>query len=156
MKIYPLPWETNAKLRFLSIESTVTEYKARPTVEAFPLRYLDEMRKAILQHSGSSPFVINRFGLAPYSLPLRRIDPDNTEDPSPLCCSLTQEGLGLKTYQSDIFNNWLRNEWVGETGSIADITKIDTSEGSFTIDTLNLAKKVYDLLNRVAVSGGTY
>ena len=73
-----------------------------------------------------------------------------------MCCSLTQEGLALKTYQSDLFNNWLRNEWVGETGSIADITKIDTSEGSFTIDTLNLAKKVYDLLNRVAVSGGTY
>ena len=79
---------------------------------------------------------------------MRKIDPDITEEPSPLCCSLTQEGLALKTYQSDIFNNWLKNEWVGETGSIADITKIDTSEGSFTIDTLNLAKKVYDLLKR--------
>ena len=37
MKIYPLPWESNAKLRFLQIESTVTEYKARPTVSQFPL-----------------------------------------------------------------------------------------------------------------------
>ena len=156
MKIYPLPWEQNAKIDFTSIEANTYEYKPRPTVHQFPLRYLDDMRKAILQHSGSSPFVINRNGLSPYSLPLRRIDPDITEDPSPLCCSLTQEGLALKTYQSDLFNNWLRNEWVGESGSISEITRIDVSEGSFTIDTLNLAKKVYDLLNRVAVSGGTY
>ena len=25
-----------------------------------------------------------------------------------------------------------------------------------TMDTLNLAKKVYDMLNRIAISGGTY
>ena len=28
--------------------------------------------------------------------------------------------------------------------------------GSFSIDTLNLSKKVYDMLNRIAVSGGSY
>ena len=44
------------------------------------------------------------------------------------------------------------------TGSngIAEITAIDTSDGSFSIDTLNLSKKVYDMLNRIAVSGGSY
>ena len=36
------------------------------------------------------------------------------------------------------------------------MTSIDTSGGSFTIDTLNLSQKVYNLLNRIAVSGGTY
>ena len=30
------------------------------------------------------------------------------------------------------------------------ITAIDTSSGSFNIDTLNLSKKVYDMLNRIA------
>ena len=107
MKIYPLPWQKNTQIKFKEIRSQVLEYKAKPAVHQFPLHYLDDMRKAILQHSGSSPFVIDRFGLSPYSLPLRRIDPDNTENPSPLCCSLTQEGLALKTYQSDLFNNLL-------------------------------------------------
>ena len=64
-------------------------------------------------------------------------------------------GLALKTYQSDINTNWVNTEWIdGETG-INAITAIDTSSGSFTLDTLNLAKKVYTMLNRIAVSGGS-
>lgn len=65
-------------------------------------------------------------------------------------------GLLLKTHMSDIFNNWVNSEWVDGENGISNITKIDTSEGSFTIDTLNLAQKVYNMLNRIAVSGGTY
>jgi hypothetical protein len=67
-------------------------------------------------------------------------------------------GLALKTYQSDIFNNWLRNDVVNGTGgtSINEISAVSTASGKFTIDSLNLAKKVYDMLNRIAVSGGSY
>ena len=65
-------------------------------------------------------------------------------------------GLCLKTHFSDIFNNWVNKEWIDGENGITALTAIDTSEGSFTIDTLNLAQKVYNLLNRVAVSGGTY
>ena len=68
----------------------------------------------------------------------------------------SQQGLGLKTYQSDLFNNWLSTEWIDGTNGINAITAIDTSGGSFNIDTLNLSKKVYDMLNRIAVSGGSY
>ena len=65
-------------------------------------------------------------------------------------------GLALKTYQSDINTNWVNTEWIdGDTG-INAITAIDTSSGSFTLDTLNLAKKVYTMLNRIAVSDGSY
>ena len=71
-------------------------------------------------------------------------------------CSLPMVGLALKTYQSDINTNWVNTEWLdGETG-INAITAIDTSDGSFTLDTLNLAKKVYTMLNRIAVSDGSY
>ena len=50
----------------------------------------------------------------------------------------------------------MNSEWIdGDTG-INAITAIDTSSGEFTIDTLQLSKKVYDMLNRIAVSGGTY
>ena len=65
-------------------------------------------------------------------------------------------GLLLKTYQSDIFSNWIQTEWIDGENGISSITAVDTSSGEFTIDTLNLAKKVYDMLNRIAVSGGTY
>lgn len=65
-------------------------------------------------------------------------------------------GLILKTHFSDIFNNWVNTEWVDGDNGINKLTSIDTSGGSFTIDTLNLAEKVYNLLNRIAVSGGTY
>ncbi len=65
-------------------------------------------------------------------------------------------GLLLKTYDSDIFNNWVKKEWVEGTGSIAERTAIDVSDGKLSMDTLNLQQKVYNMLNRIAVSGGTY
>lgn len=65
-------------------------------------------------------------------------------------------GLLLKTHSSDIFNNWVSTEWIDGVNGISEVTAIDTSEGKFTIDTLNLAQKVYNMLNRIAVSGGTY
>lgn len=68
----------------------------------------------------------------------------------------TLYGLPLKTHFSDIFNNWVNKEWIDGDNGITALTSIDTSGGSFTIDTLNLSQKVYNLLNRIAVSGGTY
>ena len=68
----------------------------------------------------------------------------------------TQEGLLIKTYQSDLFNNWLNSEWVDGANGISEATAIDTTGDSFTLDQLNIASKVYKMLNRIAVSGGTY
>lgn len=65
-------------------------------------------------------------------------------------------GLPLKTHFSDIFNNWVNKEWIDGDNGITALTAIDTSSGSFTIDTLNLSQKVYNLLNRIAISGGSY
>ncbi|QRV61868.1 major capsid protein [Microvirus sp.] len=73
--------------------------------------------------------------------------------------AFAQGGLLLKTYQSDINVNYINSDWIEGDNGIGGITKltaVDTSEGSFSIDTLNLAEKVYDMLNRIAVSGGTY
>lgn len=65
-------------------------------------------------------------------------------------------GLCIKTHLSDLYNNWVNEEWVNGENGITKLTSIDTSSGSFTIDTLNLAKKVYEMLNRIAISGGSY
>lgn len=67
-----------------------------------------------------------------------------------------QYGLAVKTYQSDLFNNWIKTDWIDGENGINAITAIDVSNGKLELDTLVLAKKVYNMLNRIAVSGGTY
>lgn len=71
--------------------------------------------------------------------------------------AFTMNGLVLKTYQSDMFTNWLDSEQIIGHSGINEITKIvPDADGSFTIDTFILANKIYNMLNRIAVSGGTY
>ena len=67
-------------------------------------------------------------------------------------------GMLLKTYDSDIFNNWIQTDWIDGAGGITEITSIDitSNDGKLTMDALNLQQKVYNMLNRIAVSGGTY
>lgn len=77
-------------------------------------------------------------------------------DGARLLSSAKQYGLALKTYQSDIFNNWIKTDWIDGENGINAITAVDVSDGKLELDTLILAKKVYNMLNRIAVSGGTY
>ena len=64
----------------------------------------------------------------------------------------------LKTYDSDIFNNWVKTDWIDGAGGITEITSIDitANDGKLTMDALNRQQKVYNMLNRIAVAGGTY
>lgn len=123
-----------------------------PQVETFPLANIDQFREAILGADTSvAPVVINGNTLAPFGNVLRKDEPNGFYSKMSAL-----SGLGLKTYQSDLFNNWLKTEWIDGAGGINEITRIDTSDGGFSLDTLNLAQKVYNMLNRVAVSGGSY
>ena len=66
-------------------------------------------------------------------------------------------GLVLKTYDSDIFNNWVKTDWIDGENGISKVTALKPNEeGTITMDALNLQQKVYNMLNRIAVSGGTY
>ena len=69
----------------------------------------------------------------------------------------SQQGLGVKTYQSDLLNNWVNTEWIDDpvTGVNA-ITAVDTSGGSFTMDALALSEKMWEMLNRINTAGGSY
>lgn len=124
-----------------------------PVLVEFPLENIDSMRENILRQTGTQVYIYD-ISPAPYGLPLKY---EQDED-EVWHYSLTnnQEGLAIKTYQSDLFNNWISTEWIDGVDGISAITAIDTSGGSFTIDELNLSKKVYDMLNRIAISGGTY
>lgn len=121
-------------------------------VHTFPLENIDIMRERILAHAvNSSAFDVTSQNLEPWSLAFV------TEGANGFRSILeSQEGLAVKAYQSDMFNNWLSTEWIDGTNGINEITAIDTSGGTINVDTIVLARKVYDMLNRIAVSGGTY
>ncbi|WVR22137.1 MAG: major capsid protein [Malazfec virus 5] len=121
-----------------------------PQIKFFPLENIDLMREDIFSAVKSTvAFEINSTSIEPYGLSLKK-------EGTIWSKATSQEGLALKTYQSDIFNNWIRTEWVTGAGSINAITAVSTAGGSFTIDTLTLARKVYNMLNAIAVSGGSY
>ena len=125
-----------------------------PQVATFALDNIDDMRNAILAWSqNSSAYNINGLDLAPYEWIALPSAPATVAD---IPYTLNQEGLAIKTYQSDLFNNWIRTEWIDGPDGITELTSIDTSSGSFSIDQLNLSKKVYNMLNRIAISGGSY
>lgn len=124
-----------------------TDTRKSPIANA-KLTELDELREKILA-AGKNQIEIGRTTNSYFSNVLGET---NTR------WNLKEAGCGLliKTYQSDIFNNWIKTEWVSGENGISAITAISTAGDKFTIDQLNLSKKVYDMLNRIAVSGGTY
>lgn len=122
-----------------------------PRIKKFPLENIDKIKKLILQSTDdNSVFKIDENSLSPY-----RYSVTEGQD-GKFSSEFKQENLALKTYQSDIFNNWISTEWIVGNNGINELTAVNTSDGSFTIDSLNLANKMYDMLNRIAISGGTY
>lgn len=120
----------------------------------YEVENLDRARREILKHTDLNEKVIigtedneeAQINFLPYSI--------NAEQSDILKLSQRElSGLCLKTYQNDIFNTWLSTEYVNTINQISSITPID---GQITIDAIILAKKVYNVLNRIAVSGGTY
>ena len=123
-------------------------YKNNNYIQKAGLELLDELREKILK-AGNTQFNV-AIGTNKYFADILGISNEKLNLKEPGC------GLLLKTYQSDIFNNWIKTEWIDGENGISAITAISTTGDKFTIDQLNLSKKVYDMLNRIAVSGGTY
>lgn len=120
-------------------------------LESFPLKNIDNMRMEILSfHTLGQSFLLD----GEDNLPLPYTSAIGNETfhrwQEPLA------GICVKTYQSDIFNNWINTEWIDGENGIAAITAISTQDGKITIDALNFSEKLYNLLNRIAVSGATY
>lgn len=125
----------------------------------FPLKNIDDERTAILAAPSTSAYTINNikmpYGAATGSLTLPNYNRTKTYTSSNAWYS--QAGLAVKTYLSDRFNNWLNTEWIdGTTGGINSITAVDVTDGKLTMDALILQKKIFNMLNRVAITDGTY
>ena len=125
----------------------------------FPLKNIDDERTKILAAPSTSPYIVDN-GTLPYGAATGPMDLPNYDRTKIYTSSLSwfsQAGLAVKTYLSDRFNNWLNTEWIdGTTGGINAITAVDVSDGKLTMDALILQKKIFNMLNRVAITDGTY
>lgn len=127
------------------------------------LEDIDNLRDAILMTSRDSVFNLSSFtddiGFNVFnSLIISYLDPIPVEEYNAISkfgYNLPMQGLICKTYQNDIFNTWLSKEFIEGVDSIAEVTKIDTTNGLY-MDALNLAEKVYNMKCQIAISGGTW
>lgn len=125
----------------------------------FALKNIDDERTSILAAPSSSAYIVSNAklpymaGIAPLELP----NHDRSKTYFSSNAWFSQAGLAVKTYLSDRFNNWLNTEWIdGTTGGINAITAVDVTDGKLTMDALILQKKIFNMLNRVAITDGTY
>ena len=125
----------------------------------FPLKNIDDERTEILKAPSASAYIVDAATM-PYAAAIGTIELPNYNRTKVYYSSnawFSQAGLAVKTYLSDRFNNWLNTEWIdGTTGGINAITAVDVSDGKLTMDALILQKKIFNMLNRVAITDGTY
>lgn len=138
--------------------STTTETKKfiKTELGQYDLKLLDQIRDVVLHKKGNETLIL-------YASNLNETNNGSVELVNMFDQLITSQsnklgGMLLKTYDSDIFNNWIQTEWIDGAGGIAELTSIDitANDGKLTMDALNLQQKVYNMLNRIAVSGGTY
>lgn len=131
----------------------------RIQVMDFPLENIDAMREKILATPKTTELVISNVvegGERPYNLAYYHLKTNGANFANGVGSFFSQCGLGLRTYLSDRFNNWLSTEWIDGATGVNEISAVDVSDGKLTMDALILAKKVFNMLNRIAVSDGTY
>lgn len=128
-------------------------------LKPFPLKNIDDERTEILKAPSSSAYILDGKKM-PYAAAIGTLELPNHDRSKTYHSSnawFSQAGLAVKTYLSDRFNNWLNTEWIdGTTGGINAITAVDVSDGKLTMDALILQKKIFNMLNRVAITDGTY
>lgn len=148
---YDLPRSTSLYINLITVSpNTNPTTTATIQLTPFELKNIDLMRQELLScNQIGEEFIIdqnNVGGTYPYSTLVEQTEDGITYN------AFKQNGLVVKTYQSDLFNNWLSSESID---LISQMTKVNTTNG-FTMDDLNFMEKAYNVLNRIAVSGGTY
>lgn len=133
-----------------------------PEIVPFRLANLDDIREEILSAPNDVPYVFNNDN-ATAGMPMTQLNGPlyNANDAMYRNkSSAPMNGLMLKTYLSDRFNNWIKGSWISGDGSVSDLSKVVVNDGTgelgFTMDSLNLMQKIYNLLNRIVVNGNTY
>lgn len=141
-------------LQFFTTKETANFIKTE--LSQYDLKLLDQIRDVILHSKGNETLTITGTSFGAENNGSKELSTFIND--IILSQSNRLGGMLLKTYDSDIFNNWVQTDWIDGKGGITEITSIDitASEGKLTMDALNLQQKVYNMLNRIAVAGGTY
>ena len=135
---------------FRSFDKNIIKY-TNTELKQYDLKLLDQIRDVILHSKGNETLTITgtSFGEANNgSAELSTFINDII-----LSQSNKLGGMLLKTYDSDIFNNWVKTDWIDGAGGITEITSIDitANDGKLTMDALNLQRKVYNKIGRAHV-----
>ena len=98
----------------------------RTSLKAIPLENLDEIRDKILLTPGDTVFNIasNSNSIAPFTEFTKRNTNDLLNSTNP------QFGLCLKTYNSDLYQNWINTEWIDGIDGINEASAVDVSNGT--------------------------
>ncbi len=136
-------------------------YKEGLKLKPLPLSSLDKLRVDILRFTQrGTPMVFNGNAAGEYGQYFRDIcgvgntfgSGGNVNEYTGNYCCNEQNGLFVKTYQNDMFNNWLKTEYFDQ---ISEMSAVTVEANKIKIDDIILQRKIYDMMNRVAVSGGS-
>lgn len=125
----------------------VRDLNAEPILFEFPLENYNEMKMDVLSHvKENTPFVINADSIAPFGTSLGKTGGEWVKKSA-------QEGLAVRTYKSDWFNNWL------DTASIESIDErsrmMVDEQGGITMNAFLLQEKLFKYLNRIQLAGNS-
>lgn len=133
-----------------------SEINTEPNLQAFPLENIDLMRERLLQNNNTNAVIINQtnIGSGGIFLPYNTITAASAAGTT-IVTTLTnaQQGLLVKTYQADIFNAWVKTDYINQITTASTIAVVNNQ---INIDQINLAKKTWEHLNRLVASKGTY
>lgn len=133
-------------------------YGSKIVLKPFDLENIDTMRYNLLSHHTLGvPYKIKDYNqILPYEAVVGKQTINVLNQETVNNSHFAEAGLVLKTYQNDIFNNWLNTEWIEGENGISELSKVEVVDGAFTMDALNFAQKLYNMLNRIAIAGATY
>lgn len=130
--------------------------KRTPTMKAFPLENIDRARRAILSNNEGGAVTITALTEDavndPMYLNYLPYAANSEYFQSEYAAKTPLVGLLCKTYQADIFNAWLNTESVE---NVNRQTRVMIEDGGFSMDSLIMARKMFNLRNYINISGGT-
>ena len=144
---------------YFFVKQSITNISdAKPKLAAFPLENIDIMRKKILGSVESyAPFIINNEMSGDVGFPYQAIHnrtdiTEGEEERYVWSIESNQEGLAVKTYQSDLFQNWLNTEAIDGENGVNEVTAIIVEDNKIKVDRITAAYKVYQMLNAINLS----
>ena len=120
-------------------------YVPAQRMRSFPLEGIDTLRENILSAKGNLMYAPGWNESDPEFIKFlmtgsKRNPTSSTE--FGIQAQFDEWGLVTKTYQSDLCQNWINTEWLDGENGINQITAVDVTEGSFTIDPIVTGKQI--------------